>query len=289
MQSLIKRHLSLYFGNRSGVIFSLLGALISFVLYLIFLKQNMIASWSSVPDAKLLMDPWLISGTLVVTAIAATSHGLGQMIKDRENGALSDLFLTDISYVGIQISYFVSAILIGIIMQIVMLLGMGIYFNVTDGLSFQLNTIVPILGTIILSSLVWTTFNLLLFSFVKKVDSLGKINTIIGTASGFFAGVYMPVGLVPHTAQLIMKLTPAPYNAAIFRQILVTHQLNVSFKNASVGTVLHFKKLMGIGINLNQLTSIQQNCFILGAFTIIFIVVSLSLARGSRRVVVSSV
>ncbi|KRK45842.1 ABC transporter permease [Dellaglioa algida] len=289
MQSLIKRHLSLYFGNHSGVIFSLMGALISFILYLVFLKQNMVANWASVPDTKLLLDPWLIGGTLVVTAISATSYGLSQMIKDRESGALSDLYLTDISYIGIQISYFVSAIIIGIVMQVVMLLGMEVYFIAVDGIDFQLDIILPLLGTIVLSSVVWTTFNLLLFSFVKKVDSLGKINAIIGTASGFFAGVYMPMESVPNTAQLIMKLTPAPYNASIFRQILVKQQLDESFQKATVADILEFKKLMGIGINLNGLTTIQQNGLILGAFTVIFIIAALILAGSSRRSVVSRV
>lgn len=249
----------------------------------------MVASWASVPDTKLLLDPWLIGGTLVVTAISATSYGLGQMIKDRENGALSDLYLTDISYVGIQISYFVSAIIIGIIMQVVMLMGMAVYFIAVDGIALQVETILPLLGTIILSSIVWTTFNLLLFSFIKKVDSLGKINTIIGTASGFFAGVYMPMGSVPNMAQSIMKLTPAPYNASIFRQILVKQQLNDSFKGASETTLLAFKKSMGIGINLNSLTTIQQNSWILGGFTVIFIISALLLAGSSRRSVVSRV
>ncbi|MDK1728466.1 ABC transporter permease [Dellaglioa algida] len=289
MQSLIKRHLSLYFGNRSGVFFSLMGALISFILYLVFLKQNMVANWASVPDTKLLLDSWLIGGTLVVTAISATSYGLSQMIKDRESGALSDLYLTDISYIGIQISYFVSAIIIGIVMQVVMLLGMEVYFIAVDGIDFQLDIILPLLGTIVLSSVVWTTFNLLLFSFVKKVDSLGKINAIIGTASGFFAGVYMPMGSVPNTAQLIMKLTPAPYNASIFRQILVKQQLDESFQKATVADILEFKKSMGIGINLNELTTIQQNGLILGAFTVIFIIAALILAGSSRRSVVSRV
>lgn len=40
MLAMVKRNMMLYFRNRSGVIFSLLGALISFVLYLVFLKKG---------------------------------------------------------------------------------------------------------------------------------------------------------------------------------------------------------------------------------------------------------
>ncbi len=41
MLAFIKRNLLLFFRNRAGVFFSVLGALIAFVLYLVFLKKNM--------------------------------------------------------------------------------------------------------------------------------------------------------------------------------------------------------------------------------------------------------
>ena len=40
MLALLKRDFLLYFRNRSGVFFSLLGALISFLLYIIFLQKK---------------------------------------------------------------------------------------------------------------------------------------------------------------------------------------------------------------------------------------------------------
>ena len=48
MLALVKRNCLLYFRNRSGVVFSLLGALISFILYLVFLKDNIESSWSQI-------------------------------------------------------------------------------------------------------------------------------------------------------------------------------------------------------------------------------------------------
>ena len=40
MLALLKRDFLLYFRNRSGVFFSLLGALISFLLYIIFFAEK---------------------------------------------------------------------------------------------------------------------------------------------------------------------------------------------------------------------------------------------------------
>lgn len=104
MLAFIKRNLLLFFRNRAGVFFSVLGALIAFVLYLVFLKKNMTGLWPISHPEKLL-DPWLIGGTLTITAVTTTQDGLARMIVDRENGNLSDYLLTEASYLRIQFGY----------------------------------------------------------------------------------------------------------------------------------------------------------------------------------------
>ena len=56
MLALLKRNFILYFRNRSGVFFSLLGALISFLLYIIFLQKNLTDAWSQLPDNTNLLN-----------------------------------------------------------------------------------------------------------------------------------------------------------------------------------------------------------------------------------------
>jgi len=288
MMALVKRHLALYFGNKSGVFFSLLGALIAFVLYLVFLKHNMLASWSQLAAPQKLLDPWLIGGTLAVTAVTTTANGLNQMIVDRESGTLADLALTDMSFIGIQFSYLVSAVIIGILMQLVMFAAMVGYFNLTDQFVLSLAAIVPVMGIMLLSSIVWTTFNVLILSFVTNLDSLGKIGTILGTSAGFFAGVYLPIGAVPVAAQNLMKITPFPYNAAIYRQILMADQLKTTFKQ--VPQLRHqFEQTLGIGIQLQHLTSWQANALILAGFSVVFGALTLVFAKSSRRKAINKV
>ncbi len=110
MLAFIKRNLLLFFRNRAGVFFSVLGALIAFVLYLVFLKKNMTGLWPISHPEKLL-DPWLIGGTLTITAVTTTQDGLARMIVDRENGNLSDYLLTEASYLRIQFGYLASAVI----------------------------------------------------------------------------------------------------------------------------------------------------------------------------------
>jgi len=288
MKGLMYRNLKIYFSNKSGVFFSLMGALISFVLYLIFLSQNMVNSWSGVPDTKLLLDPWLIGGTMTITAITTTLSSLSLMVQDREKNILSDLSLTDVSYLGIQCSYLLTAMIVGTVMQLVMYFMMGSYFMIADKSPLNMTVFPQILGTAVLSSFIWTTFNLLLLSFVKKIDTLGKIGTIVGTASGFLAGVYIPIGILPTGVQEFMKYTPALYNTAIYRNILMNTQLKNSFKNLPVSIVNEFNEKMGISVKWDsQILTVQQNIWVIIGFAVVISLVAVLVSKLSQRVVIS--
>jgi len=288
MKGLMYRNLKIYFSDKSGVFFSLMGALISFVLYLIFLSQNMVNSWSSVPDTKLLLDPWLIGGTMTITAITTTLSSLNLMVQDREKSILSDLSLTDVSYLGIQCSYLLTAMIVGTIMQLVMYFMMSGYFMITDQSPLNMAIFPQIMGTAILSSFIWTTFNLLLLSFVKKIDTLGKIGTIVGTASGFLAGVYIPIGILPTGVQGFMKCTPALYNTAIYRNILMGSQLKNSFKNLPSSIANQFDEKMGISVKWgSQILTIQQNIWVVIVFAVIISLVAVIVSKFSQRLVIS--
>jgi len=288
MKGLMYRNLKIYFSNKSGVFFSLMGALISFVLYLIFLSQNMVNSWSGVPDTKLLLDPWLIGGTMTITAITTTLSSLSLMVQDREKNILSDLSLTDVSYLGIQCSYLLTAMIVGTVMQLVMYFMMGSYFMIADKSPLNMTVFPQILGTAVLSSFIWTTFNLLLLSFVKKIDTLGKIGTIVGTASGFLAGVYIPIGILPTGVQEFMKYTPALYNTAIYRNILLNTQLKNSFRNLPVSIANEFDAKMGINVKWgSQILTIQQNIWVIIGFAVVISLITVLISKFSQRVVIS--
>ena len=95
MLALLKRNFLLYFRNRLGVFFSLLGALISFVLYIIFLQKNLTDAWAQLPNRGPVLNNWLMSGTLAVTGITTSLAALTQSVKDREHQVDQDLYLSD--------------------------------------------------------------------------------------------------------------------------------------------------------------------------------------------------
>ena len=266
MLALLKRNFILYFRNRSGVFFSLLGALISFLLYIIFLQKNLTDSWSQLPDNTNLLNNWLMGGTLAVTGITTSFTALTQMVQDRENQVDQDLFLTDLGSWGLQVSYLISSIIISFVMQVFMFAVMSLYFKESPVIS-HLPEIALIM---LLSSLISSLVNVLLIYRFQSVDSLGKLATIVGTASGFLVGTYVPIGVLPDFAQIIMKCTPATYIASLYRQVLMKEPLETTFTGNS-GLLQEFQEKMGIQINWQELLTKEETYFIVVIISLVAI------------------
>ena len=257
MLALLKRNFILYFRNRSGVFFSLLGALISFLLYIIFLQKNLTDAWSQLPDNTNLLNNWLMGGTLAVTGITTSFTALTQMVQDRENQVDQDLFLTDLGIWGLQMSYLISSIAISFVMQLFMFVVMSLYFQESPVLSHLAEVALIMLLSSVLSSLI----NAILIHRFQSVDSLSNLATIVGTASGFLVGTYVPIGVLPDFAQIIMKCTPATYIASLYRQILMKEPLETAFTENST-LLKEFQEKIGIQINWQGLLTKEETYFI---------------------------
>ncbi len=278
MLALLKRNFILYFRNRSGVFFSLLGALISFLLYIIFLQKNLTDAWSQLPDNTNLLNNWLMGGILAATGITTSFTALTQMVQDRENQVDQDLFLTDLGSWGLQVSYLISSIAISFVMQVFMLAVMGLYFKESPVIS-HLPEIALIM---LLSSLISSLVNVLLIYRFQSVDSLGKLATIVGTASGFLVGTYIPIGVLPDSAQFFMKCTPATYIASLYRQVLMKEWLETAFSGNN-SLLQEFQEKMGIQINWQELLTKEETYFIVVIISLVAILLWLLFVKVSSK------
>ena len=278
MLALLKRNFTLYFRNRSGVFFSLLGALISFLLYIIFLQKNLTDAWSQLPDNTSLLNNWLMGGTLAVTGITTSFTALTQMVQDRENHVDQDLILTDLGSWGLQASYLISSIVISFVMQLFMFVVMSLYFQESPVLSHLAEVALIMLLSSVLSSLV----NAILIHRFQSVDSLGKLATIVGTASGFLVGTYVPLGVLPNFAQLLMKCTPATYIASLYRQVLMKEQLADTFIGNS-DLLTEFQEKMGIELKWQELLTKEKTYLIVVSISLVAILLWLLLVKVSSK------
>ncbi|CAI2649280.1 hypothetical protein AKUH4B114J_13190 [Apilactobacillus kunkeei] len=249
LASLINRNLKLYFSDRKRIIFSLMGALISVVLYLVFLKNNIQKGWTGIDDGVKLLDYWLMGGTIVITAITTTGDALHQRIYDIEDKRMDDLMMTNANKSVIDMSYVISATLIGLMMQLIVYIILSVLFMLMDQLPFNFAISGELLGAMLIGSVVWTLFNMTVLMLVKKASVIPSLNAIISSSAGFFAGVYMPLGLLPSGASKIIEYTPAPYDASLVRNILMDSQLKQSFQHVDSHVLNDFKSTMGLVIN----------------------------------------
>ncbi|RSI27902.1 ABC-2 type transporter [Streptococcus sanguinis] len=257
MLALIKRNFLLYFRNRSGVILSLFGAIIPFVLYIVFLKNNY------KDHSSQLMDLWLIGGVLAVTGLTTTLAAFSRQVEDRERKVTDDLFITDLGPWGLQLSYLVSSVIIGFLMQVIMFAFMLSYFTLADNISFEWGILPYLVLLMLLNSLLATLINALIVQCFKSVDSLGKLATVVGATSGFLVGTYIPIGTLPNMAQNLMKLTPSNYMSSLFRQVLMKESLADTFANNSQPQAA-FEKTMGIRIEWQELLTRTETFYIVG-------------------------
>ncbi|WP_413627559.1 ABC transporter permease [Fructilactobacillus vespulae] len=236
----------------------------------------MLSQWQNVPDSKILLDYWLIGGTLTVTAVTTTLNSLGQMVYDRENQTVRDFSITPLSFKQIQLSYICSSAIIGLFMQLLVWLILEIYFVISDGVVFQLVLLPKLILIAFISSLVWTVINNFIINGISTSKTMGMVNSIMGTIAGFFAGVYIPIGTTPEIAQKIMKMTPAPYNAAIYRDVLMNSQMKSTFKNSPTTVQTNFENLMGIKVTLGKpLTLIMESYIMLGMALLVLLLLLL--------------
>lgn len=279
MLALLKRNFLLYFRYRSGVFFSLLGALISFVLYIIFLQKNLTDAWNQLPNSGPLLNNWLMSGTLAVTGITTSLAALTQLVKDREHQVDQDLYLSNHGKWRLPFSYLASAIIISFAMQVLMYVLMCSYFREVPKLSILPELLLIMLLSSLLSSLV----NAIFVHFFQSVDSLGKFATIVGTASGFLVGTYVPLGVLPDFAQLLMKCTPATYIAALYRQVLMKETLSETFKGQDK-LLQEFQEKMGVQLKWQGLLT-KENTYliVLGGILLASILWIVLVKRTSRK------
>ena len=122
----------------------------------------------------------------------------------------------------------------------------------------------------LLSSLISSLVNVLLIYRFQSVDSLGKLATIVGTASGFLVGTYIPIGVLPDSAQFFMKCTPATYIASLYRQVLMKEWLETAFSGNN-SLLQEFQEKMGIQINWQELLTKEETYFIVVIISLVAI------------------
>lgn len=283
MINFAKRNLKVFFKDKSAVFFSLLSVLIIIGLYALFLSDVFATEMSDIPNARFLMDSWIVAGLLAVTSITSTMGAFGIMVDDRAKKIVKDFNSSPVTKREIAGGYILGAFAIGVIMSVVALVLTEIYIVANGGSFIGLNTLIKVLGLIILSTFSGTSMVLFIVSFFKSVNAFATASTIVGTLIGFLTGIYLPIGQLPDAVQLVVKVFPVSHSASLFRQTMMEAPLSQSFKGAPAGAIEEFENLMGVTFKFGE-TTVSWLASILVLLVTAVVFYGLSIINLSRKV-----
>ena len=248
------RNLRLFFRDPMGVFFSLLGALIVFLLYSLFLGNLQVLSITeSIPgadesDVRSFVDAWMFAGIVALSAITTPLGALSVFVEDAASGRFRDYLVSPITRSQLVSGYLLSAFLIGVSMTLVVLAVALLYLGLLSGVVLGIGEIAASVGWILLSVAGFTALWALVASFLRTSGSFAALSTIVGTVAGFVAGAYIAVGLFPDAVRDAVSALPFAQSAMLLRrqftqdalsELVGGHQPAIDELNAFYGITLH--------------------------------------------------
>lgn len=250
--TLAKRNLKLYFDDKLGVFFSLLGVLIIIILYAVFLGDSMEVNMSELKDPALSVDIWLTAGILQVASMTTSLGSFSVLIQDRLSGKNKDFYMLPISKRKVSQSYFISAFIVGALMTVAVFAVCCIYLYVKHSYFLGFFPTLQTLALIFATSLASSSISYIIASCLSSNSAFSAVSTIIGTLIGFMTGIYFPVGSVSQPVQKAMTVFPLSHGASLFRKIFMDGVINTEFADAPPEIVQEFTRELGVDLFWND-------------------------------------
>lgn len=217
------RNLRLFFRDPMNVFFSLLGAFIVFLLYVLFLgtlQQENVTD--AMPDANPALvtgfvDSWMFGGIIALTTITTSLGALGVFVDDAASGRFRDFLVSPLRRGQLVLGYLAGAFIIGMAITLIVLAVALLYLWALSDVVLSASAIARSVGWIALSTAAFTALWGFVVSFLRSTGAFSAMSTIVGTISGFVAGAYIALGLFPDAVREGVSALPFAQSAMLFR------------------------------------------------------------------------
>lgn len=263
MLTLIRRNSKLFFKDRMTVFFSLLSSLILIGLYFVFLEGTLSSEAAEYMDTDLLMFNWLIAGILAINSISTTLTVFGTKIKDDEKDITKDFYATPKTKAEIAGGYIGAAFFVSMLISIfTLVIGEAIsYFQY--GSLISLLTFVKVLGITLVAVFSNSALMYLIILHINSSGAYSMASSLIGSFSGFLAGIYIPIGILPDWTAVIIKIFPASQAASLLRRVLMADEFQ-RMGDVPNDIVLEVKETLGVVFTLGDgyITAVQSFIYV---------------------------
>jgi multidrug/hemolysin transport system permease protein len=229
---IMARNLRLFFRDRLNVFFSLLAAMIVFLLYTLFLGNLQTTSISatlpqaSEGDVRAFVDSWMFAGIVALTAMTTSLGALAVFVEDAASGRFRDFLVSPLRRGQLVLGYLLSTVVIALIMTtLVLVVSLGYLFFV-DGVVIGILEIGRTLGWITLACVAFAAMWALIASFIRTTGAFAALSTIVGTVIGFLAGAFIAVGLFPEAVRNVVNALPFAQSAMLVRREFTAETLS---------------------------------------------------------------
>lgn len=270
------RNLTLFLKDKTAVLLSFLAEFIIVILYILFIRDNLISGFTQLKEPELLMDTWMMAGLLGVTSVTTTMGAYGIMVDDKAKKIFPDFTVSPIRRVSLLGGYMFSAVIVGIIMSFLLLFLSEVYMSWCYGVKPGADRIADLYIVLFLITVSNSALVLFLVSFIKSSNALAACCTILGALIGFLTGIYLPMGSLPESVQKLIKCFPVSHSAVLLRQILMEPYVSRNFSGLENASARQFMEYMGVQyFNEKDPISAQSSIFFLLISAFIFTLAAL--------------
>ena len=286
--ALTRRNLLVFVRDPLSILFSLLGPLILFLLYKLFLGELQVASIvGHAPDADLrqvhgFVDAWMFGGIVALCTMSTPLSALSVFMDDAGSNRFRDFLVSPIKRGQLVLGYLLAAFTVGVVMSVLVLTIGLVYLRFVSGVVPGVPDIASALGWVLLSTGAFTAMWALVVSFLRTNGAFSAVSTIVGTAVGFVAGAYIPLGLIPAAVRSTLSALPFAQSTMLLRQSLAADSLSTLLRSnvSATGALNKF-----YGIDLTVAGSAVPTWYAIGLLALVAIVfTALSAVRVRGRI-----
>lgn len=269
-----KRCCVCYFRDKGSVLFSMLAAFIVVLLYLLFLRDLQIGNYPDFTGMPQLVDSWVISGMLSITAVTSCTGVLQIMVADRAESRDADILVTPMGPFQVAAGYILGTFVVGFLMGLIVFVISLIYLACT-GCPLSVEGILLSLALLVPSALSASVVMFGITTFFKSLGAFTGMTIVVGVVIGFITGIYMPMGMMPSVVQNIALFVPATQFAAVFRRVLAGDAMDETLCGVDPTVVEEFRTHMGFDLYLGDIECTVPIAFLISfAVTLVFFAIA---------------
>lgn len=233
IKTLTKRNIKVFLRDRVAVFFSFLSVIILMALYILFIGKQYQQGMEMV-DSKLrtfLITSQMMGGVLIINTISLSLGIMGNIVNDIDQKLIEGFLVTPVKRYKIILSYFLSSVIVTVILTMLMWVITILYIGISSGYWFNALEILSVSGIVILSTFISASIMILITTLIKSINAFGAVSGVLGTFIGFSTGIYMPLFILGTAMKHFASLLPFTHLAIALKRVMLARPLKLLYES----------------------------------------------------------